>query len=57
MLFMPYMQSNQMKYKHVKTLDKLAFLLAGSTTPVMAPLTHLVSEYGPETLHPSFIYI
>jgi hypothetical protein len=32
----------------------LGVLLAVSATPVVAPMTHLVSESGPKTLHPSF---
>ena len=28
-----------------------------SATPVVAPMTHLVSESGPETLHPSSKHI
>ena len=36
----------------MNTVDNLSVLLAVSTIPVViAPMTHLVSESGPETLH------
>ena len=41
----------------VKTLDKLGVLLAVSTTPDNSPMTHLMSESGPETLHPCFKHV
>ena len=40
-----------------KTLDKLGVLLAVSTTHDNSPMTHLMSESGPETLHPCFKHV
>ena len=61
MLFMPYMHlalgSYKVQYEHVKTLDKQGVLLAVSATPVVAPITHLVLESGPKTLHRYFKHI
>ena len=57
MLFMLSMHLDQKFQDAITTLDIASVLLAVSATTVIALMTHLVSESGPKTLHPSFKHI